>query len=92
VFDQEEFSKDRVGNIESVLANPELFRKITDQIPVNSNILLVPDSNHIHEYVLGELQLLSPLLQCRNNVYVSDSKVEIIPTRTPRTASLAKWN
>jgi len=74
----------RITLIEGSSSDPQIFKKVAEQIPPNSNILLVLDSNHTHEHVLAELKLWSPLLQPRNYIIVSDTVVEVIPKQVHR--------
>lgn len=74
----------RITLIEGSSSDPEVFREVAEQIPANSNILLVLDSNHTHEHVLAELKLWSPLLQRGNYIIISDTIVEGIPEQTHR--------
>lgn len=74
----------RISLIEGSSSDPEIFKKISEQIPPNSNVMLVLDSNHTHEHVLAELRLWSPLLQKGNYIIVSDTVIEKIPNQEHR--------
>jgi cephalosporin hydroxylase len=74
----------RISLIEGSSTDPEVHRAITEQIPHDSNILLILDSNHTHKHVLAELNLWSSLLRPGNFIIVSDTIVEVIPTQTHR--------
>jgi cephalosporin hydroxylase len=74
----------RISLIEGSSSDPDVFDKISSQIPTGSNVLLVLDSNHTHDHVLAELKLWSPLLQNGNFIIVSDTIVEVIPEQKHR--------
>lgn len=74
----------RISLVEGSSTDPKIYDQIVAQIPHNSNILLVLDSNHTHENVLAELKLWSPLLQKGNYIIVSDTIVEEIPEQKHR--------
>jgi len=74
----------RISLIEGSSSDSEIFKKVSEQIPPNSNVMLVLDSNHTHKHVLEELKLWSPLLQKGNYIIVSDTVIESIPVQTHR--------
>jgi cephalosporin hydroxylase len=75
---------DRITLIEGSSTDPLVFTRIANEIPSDSNVMLVLDSNHTHEHVRSELELWSPLIKKGNYIIVSDTIVESIPLQTHR--------
>ena len=75
---------DRIELIEGSSVDQKIYNKISSEIPQNSNVLLILDSNHTHDHVLEELKLWSPLITKGNVIIVSDTIVESIPEQTHR--------
>jgi cephalosporin hydroxylase len=74
----------RINLIEGSSTDDEIFRSITAEIPNDSRILLVLDSNHTHEHVFNELTLWSSILRKGDFIIVSDTIVELIPEQKHR--------
>jgi cephalosporin hydroxylase len=74
----------RISLIEGSSSDPEVYRQVAERIPVDSNVLVILDSNHTHKHVLAELNLWSTLVRPGNYIIVSDTIVEVIPTQTHR--------
>lgn len=82
----------RITLIEGSSTDSVVFQSIADQIPPDSNILLILDSNHTHAHVLEELRIWSPLLKRGNYIVVSDTVVEEIPKQEHRVRPWAPGN
>jgi len=75
---------DRISLIEGSSTDLGIFEFVKSQIPSESTVLLILDSNHTHEHVYNELNLWSPLVKKGSYIIVSDTIVEEIPEQTHR--------
>ena len=91
MFNPEGFEKEEIGDIKNAVSDPGVFIKVAGQVPKKNHIPLLLGVDHINEHVHAESHLGSRLLQRGSNINVSDSIVELIQTKTHRTASLWKW-
>jgi cephalosporin hydroxylase len=74
----------RITLIEGSSIDTSVFEIIRNQIPEDSRVLLVLDSNHTHDHVYEELNLWSPLVRKDSYIIVSDTIVELIPEQGHR--------
>lgn len=74
----------RITLIEGSSVDSEIFDHVAAQIPTNSTVLLVLDSNHTHQHVLAELKLWSELVTKDNFIIISDTIIENIPKQVHR--------
>lgn len=64
--------------------DPQIVAKVRSRVKPGSKVMLLLDSNHTHEHVLGELRLYGPLITKGQYLVVSDTVVEDIPPQTHR--------
>ncbi|HVV49917.1 MAG TPA: cephalosporin hydroxylase family protein [Polyangia bacterium] len=69
----------RIEMIEGSSIDAGTVARVKEAVKGRSRILLVLDSNHTHEHVLGELRAYSPLVKKGSYVVVFDTVVEQMP-------------
>jgi cephalosporin hydroxylase len=74
----------RITLIEGSSVDNNLVDRVKKQIPDNSRVLMVLDSNHTHDHLYNELQLWSPVVRKGSYIIVSDTVVESIPVQRHR--------
>lgn len=82
----------RITLIEGSSTDKAVFDVINNQIPKDSRVLLVLDSNHTHHHVTEELNLWSPLVNKGSYIIVSDTIVELIPEQVHRPRAWGPGN
>lgn len=68
----------RISMLQGSSTDPEIVRQAT-QMAAGKRTMVVLDSNHTHEHVLGELRLYSPLVRAGNYLVVLDTTIEDQP-------------
>jgi cephalosporin hydroxylase len=74
----------RVRLVEGSSTAPETLDRVRASIPDGAPVMVILDSNHIHQHVLEELRLYGPLVTEGQFLVVSDTVIEDIPPQTHR--------
>ena len=74
----------RVDFVEGSSTAPDTMDHVRALVPDGARVMVVLDSNHTHEHVLGELRLYGPLVTEGQFLVVSDTIVEDIPPQVHR--------
>lgn len=69
----------RITMIQGSSIAQETVAKVKDAIPQGASVMVLLDSNHTHEHVLGELQHYAPLVAVGGYCVVFDTIVEDMP-------------
>ena len=75
---------ERVSFVEGSSTAPETLEQVQALIPDGARVMVVLDSNHTHEHVLGELRLYGPLVTEGQFLVISDTVIEDIPPQAHR--------
>lgn len=69
----------RISMIQGSSIAPEIINEVYEFAKGKEKILVVLDSNHTHEHVLGELKAYSPLVSLNSYIVAFDTIVEQLP-------------
>ncbi|HXB91068.1 MAG TPA: cephalosporin hydroxylase family protein [Puia sp.] len=69
----------RIHMIQGSSVEDKTIRQVHDFAKGKKNIMVILDSNHTHEHVLGELEAYASLVTKRNYLIVFDTAVEDLP-------------
>ena len=70
----------RIRLVQGSSISPETVAEVRQIAEGRQRILVLLDSNHTHEHVLGELEAYAPLVQAGSYVIVYDTLVDDMPT------------
>lgn len=76
----------RVDLVEGSSTDPATIGRVRDLVADATNVMVVLDSNHTHEHVLGELQAYAPMVSVGQFLVVADTSVEHLPLPTGERA------
>lgn len=71
-----------ISIVDGSSTDESVLEAIKDQIPMDSTVLVILDSDHVHDHVLRELELYSPLVSPGSYVVVMDTIVEFMSDDT----------
>jgi cephalosporin hydroxylase len=74
----------RVRLVQGSSTAPETLDRVRALIPDGARVMVILDSNHVHQHVLQELRLYGPLVTAGQFLVVSDTVIEDIPLQTHR--------
>lgn len=69
----------RISMVQGSSIAAETVKQVVDLIPAGSKVMVMLDSNHTHDHVLGELQYYAPLVSLGGYCVVFDTIVEDMP-------------
>lgn len=74
----------RIEMIQGSSLDDAVLQDVKSRIPAGARVMVILDSNHTHEHVLGELRLYAPLVTSEQFLIVADTLVEQIPNHDHR--------
>lgn len=74
----------RVQLVEGSSLDPAVIEVASEAASRSSSTMVILDSNHTHEHVLGELEAYAPLVSPGQYLIVADTAIEDIPTQSHR--------
>jgi cephalosporin hydroxylase len=75
---------ERLILLEGASTSPEILEQVKKILSNSKRVLVILDSHHTHEHVLGELRAYSPFIECGQYLVCGDTVVEYIPTQSHR--------
>jgi cephalosporin hydroxylase len=76
----------RIAMIEGSSIAPEVVREVSRMIEVGEKVLVILDSNHSYDHVLGELRAYAPLVNVGSYLVATDGIMQDL-VGAPRSAS-----
>lgn len=70
----------RIRMIQGSSVDPEVVKQVREMAEEHSRVLVLLDSNHTHDHVLGELDAYAPLVSPGSYCVVFDTVVENLPS------------
>lgn len=82
----------RIEMIQGSSVSPSTVDQVSKHVEGKKNVMVILDSNHTHEHVLGELRYYAPFVSPNNYLVVFDTLLEDMPDDLVRDRPWSKGN